>query len=669
MTGRTGAPPPPGPPPDRELSPYTGWTRAHLAALADRMLAGLAPYRSPTGARYDLPGPASRSGRESDGLEGFARSFLLAGFRVAGERGADPGGLLTRYAEGLAAGTDPGSPEAWPRPDLVPQAKVEAASVALVLRLTRPWLWDRLDDAVRQRTVEWLATVVGQPYPPINWVWFRVVVESFLRDVGGPWSAADIEEDLAVHASLRRRDGWLSDGQERAYDHYTGWALHLYPLLWTHLFDVTGSLCPPRLRERWERDLARWLDDAVHLVGADGSPLLQGRSLVYRFAAAAPFWTAAVTGAGGLPPGLLRRAASGIVRHFAERGAPDADGLLTLGWHGPWPAMRQAYSGPGSPYWAAKGLLGLALPADHEVWTATELPLPVERGDVARVVAAPGWLVSARRRDGFAVVLNHGTDHAVPGDEAADSPLYARLGYSTATVPPLTGPTVADPVDGSVVVLDGDGRATHRCGFTTLYTERLPGGVLAGASRGRAHWVDTGGDTSPDHGSGRTGPVVRGPLLTVASVLRDGVEVRLVRADAPEGDAPEAGGPGPGWGPLRIGGWPVASADEPETASGPGAARARAGGLRSYLHGLAGIASGGVAVERGTSPLGEWTAVPWLATASPLPLGEVVAAAVALDRGGAAADPPRVSARPRDGGGHLVTVRWPDGAATEVALP
>ena len=30
------------------------------------------------------------------------------------------------------------------------QAKVEAASIALILQLTRPWLWDRLDAGVRE---------------------------------------------------------------------------------------------------------------------------------------------------------------------------------------------------------------------------------------------------------------------------------------------------------------------------------------------------------------------------------------------------------------------------------------------------------------------------------------------------------------------------------------
>src|SRR2546423_981554 len=183
--------------------------------------------------------------------------------------------------------------------------------------------------------------------------------------------------------------------------------------------------------------LDRFLQDAVALVGADGSPVLQGRSLIYRFAAAAPFWVGAMAGVPSVPLGQLRCAAERIVRHFVERGAPDADGLLTLGWHTPWPRLAQAYSGPGSPYWASKGLLGIALPADHPVWSAPAEPLPVQAGDTVRVVRAPGWVVAGTRADGIVRVVNHGTDHAVEGAESADSPLSARLGYSTATAPLL----------------------------------------------------------------------------------------------------------------------------------------------------------------------------------------------------------------------------------------
>lgn len=627
-------------PENRFLSPHTGWTREHWEATADHMLDSINPYWSPRCARIDLPGEPSRYGPVSDGLEGFARTFLLAGFRVAG--GGDPK-LLERYAWGLAAGTDPHSPEAWPRPDQLGQAKVEAASIALVLQMTRPWLWDHLDDGVRDRVVGWLGTVVGQPYPPINWVWFRIVVESFLREAGGEWSSEDIEHDLALHASFRREGGWLSDGEERAFDHYTGWALHLYPLLWTHLFDVPDSLCSQETRRTWSDDLTRYLEDAAALLGADGSPLMQGRSLTYRFAAAAPFWVGAITGVA--EPGLVRRAASGVLRHFVDHGALEPDGLLRLGWHGSWPALRQAYSGPGSPYWAAKGMLGLALPAGHPVWTDVELPLPVETHDFTRVIAAPGWLVSARRADDIVTAVNHGTDHALPGDQRADSPLYAKLGYSTATMPCST--------DNSVALLDPEGAASHRAGFETLFVEELPGGVVAGASRGPVRWVDTSADDSPDHGSGRSGEIVEGPPVLVVSVVRDGVEIRIVRVD---GDTDAR---------LRLSGWPVAADLRPHAESLTGPEIVVTGArLRSSLCALRGFDQAGVDTESGSSPLGKFVAVPRLTTAGPVPRGDVLAAAVRLDRGFGAFTNPLFLPH-----GDEVVLRWSDGLDTRITLP
>src|ERR1700754_3415462 len=98
------------PPSDHGLSPRTGWTRDHWEAVADHKLLALRPYASPRHAQLALPGLVGASGRWSDGMEAFARTFLLAGCRVGGAGGADPHGFLDWYAEGLAAGTDPSSP-------------------------------------------------------------------------------------------------------------------------------------------------------------------------------------------------------------------------------------------------------------------------------------------------------------------------------------------------------------------------------------------------------------------------------------------------------------------------------------------------------------------------------------------------------------------------------
>ncbi|ACZ22050.1 uncharacterized conserved protein [Sanguibacter keddieii DSM 10542] len=659
-------------PADHALSPCTGWTRAHWAALADDLLLSTRPFTSPDGSHVDLPGRTGGYGRDVDGLEGFARTFMLAAFRLAGERGHDPLDLAGRYAAGFAAGTDPTSPRRWTRPDEHGQAKVEAAALAIGLDMTRPWIWDRMSPTVQQQVVDYLATVVGGEYPQTNWVWFRIVVETFLRSVGGPYSSEDVESDLAAHDTFVREGGWYADGPERSFDHYTGWALHLYPVLWARMAP-DDPLVVAR-RPRLDAHLDDYLRQAVALVGADGAPLFQGRSLVYRFAAAAPFWAGALAGSSVLTPGQVRRAASGVVRHFTEHGVPDERGLLTLGWHGAWPDLAQHYSGTGSPYWASKGLLGLALPADHPVWTAVEELLPVERGDVLAVAPAPGWLVSGTRDDGIVRVVNHGTDHALPGDDVSDSPLYARLGYSTVTSPVMGRRGWTDPVDQSVALVGPDGRLSHRSGFEALSagTVRLEGGAgtapstadtvgtvaAVGFSRGRAHWVHPAGEVL-DYGSGHRGDVTWGPWVTTGSVVRGAWEVRLVRVAPAEGATS---------GRLRVAGWAVSGDRAPvpvvDGASTLVSARASTPTLVSSVRAAVGELVPGVDVEHDATALGACTAVPWLTTAGE-PGEDWYAVVVRL--AGATVDPgptPRVRVEE-----DVVHVTWGDGLRCRAELP
>jgi hypothetical protein len=430
----------PAPPLDHGLSPLTGWTRSHWEWAADAMLAAVRPYANDSGSLLALPGPVSGSGEWSDGLEGYARTFLLAAFRAARTDPAHAERVLRPYASGLAAGTDPDSPERWPRVTEVMQARVEAASVAIGLHETRHLLWDRLDQAVRDRTAAWLGEMSEIRVPDNNWVWFRAVVAAFLRSVGAPHSAADIAHAISATDGWYVGDGWYTDGGVTHFDHYNGWAMHLYPLWYSRISGIAADQEPlTRYRDR----LCQFLTDAQHLVSADGSPLFQGRSLTYRFAAAAPFFAGALFDATPLPPGRARRAASGMLRHFLDRGATAEDGVLSLGWHHRFEGIRQRYSGPASPYWASKGFVGLLLPPDHPVWTATEDRLPVERGDFTRALAAPGWLVSGTAADGVVRVANHGTSHV-----HAYEPFYSRPAYSTHAAPDMddAGPAAVERV-------------------------------------------------------------------------------------------------------------------------------------------------------------------------------------------------------------------------------
>ncbi|MFB6934645.1 DUF2264 domain-containing protein [Streptomyces chartreusis] len=419
------------PPDDRTRSPRTGYTRAHWEAAADSLLAAVEPYATEDRALYHLPGEhESWSGRLSDGLEGYARTLLTAAFRQDET-------ALERYADGLAAGVA----GVWPRIEDRGQPLVEAASIALALRLTRPLLWDRLDDGVRQRAAAWLGDALTAEAWPCNWELFPVTVGGFLQEAGYEAEASRkaIERGLERIEDWYVGGGWYTDGDGRKYDYYNGWAMHLYPVL--HAWLARDE----RLLDLYGGRLERHLEDYARLFGGDGAPLHQGRSLTYRFATTAPLWLGALTGRTPLPPGETRRLASGALKYFLERGAVDANGLLTLGWHGPDETVLQGYSGPASPYWASKGFLGLLLPADHEVWTAREEPGPAERVDAVTAIAAPNWLLQSTSSDGVVRLHNHGSE------DVRYDPHYTRLAYSTATRP-------APAHDNSVIVGDDPSR-------------------------------------------------------------------------------------------------------------------------------------------------------------------------------------------------------------------
>ncbi|GAB2816542.1 DUF2264 domain-containing protein [Streptomyces daliensis] len=530
------------PPEDRELSPYTGWTRAHWEATADGLLHAAWRWATPHGALLDLPGPPSASGVRSDGLEGYARTFLAAAFRVAGADGKDPHNWLERYADGLAAGTrEPvrghrEGGESWPLIlDLTVQGQpmVESASVALGLRLTKPWLWDQLDEGVRERAEEWLRGALRHTPAPNNWYLFPLTVAAFLESAGrgDRETARAVERGLELLESWYRGEGWYADGDGRAFDHYNGWALHLYPMLHAHLgADET-------LLARYGPRLSEHLSSFGLLFGGDGAPLHFGRSLTYRFAAGAAVGLGALTGHTPLAPGVSRRLLSGAVRYFLDRGALDEDGLLSLGWHGEHTATLQSYSGPASPYWASKAFVALLAPEDHPLWTAREEPAPSEGADRVLALPSPGLLIHSTGRDGLVRLHNHGTDHVRPheGETAdAEDPLYARFAYSTVTGPTAPG-NVAD---------------NH-------FALAAPGGPFSVRRRVRplGAWSDpegTWGWAASWHlpvfpaGSGYDAPMVPGLRVESLTFARGACEVRVHRVvGAPEGTR------------VRLSGWPT----------------------------------------------------------------------------------------------------------------
>ncbi len=665
------------------------WSRPDWERLADRTLAAVRPFASDDHALIHLPGPNSRSGRWSDGLEGYARTFLLAGFRLSRSGEQDPGNIAERYAAGLAAGTDPNSPERWPTVDEVRQAKVECASIALALHESRPWIWDRLDDRVRGNVVSWMSAMLGTETPDNNWTWFRAVTNAFLRSVGGPWRQEDIDHTLARTEAWYVGDGWYSDGEPapgrpRNFDHYSGWAMQFYPLWYCR---ISGDQTEPGLLDRYRERLRRYLQDAERLVGANGRPLIQGRSLTYRFAMLAPFWMGAIFDATPLTPGRTRRLTSAVANHFVESGSYDESGLLPIGWHGPFEAMRELYSGSGSPYWASKGFAGLVLSDDHPVWTAPEEPLPIESGDISFALPKLGWIVSGTREDGIVRMVQHGGDHTSPDRLSIDVPGYARHAYATHAAPEYG---IWYLVDSHVALVTADGRVSHRSPALQLGTDTDLGtdtfiDASRAVSRHRAHWWRESGLIPNDvHRQHEDDRFEVGPWLTTASLLHGPWEVRLARVDRAGDAGSQSSDLGSQWpqnaGPwkLRFGGWALALDESIRPQVAGGAAWAiRPDRLSTTIVALRGDFWAGCTVSQGTNPLGTYSATPQVETTESVVPGRLYAALVVLSGTIAGPEAARgvtlevggVDARGDQGNSTRITVTWPDGHQDELDFP
>jgi hypothetical protein len=602
------------PPEDRDRSPLTGWTRAHWEAVADHLLASVEPYATDSRAGYHLPGPASRNGVISDRLEGFARTLLLAAFRCAAAGGA----VLDRYAAGLIAGTDPAHPDAWPPLTDMAQPLVEAASIAIALHETRPWLYDRLTPAEQARVVDWLAGFVGKRTPNSNWVLFQVVVEQFLASVGGPHDPGEIAGGLDRIEAWHTEGGWYTDGPGRNFDYYSGWAMHLYPVLWARMSGDTAR------GARYARRLSTFLQSYQHFFAADGSPVFQGRSLTYRFAAVAPLWLGALAG-DSLPPGRIRRIASGTLRHFVTHGAPDERGLLTLGWRQPFAPMIQPYSGPASPYWASKAFLGLLLPAGHPAWTEPEQHAEIDVQDVTVSLPGPGWLLHGTRSDGVVRLVNHGSDRAAktpPG--ALPDPHYVRLAYSTHTAPQLDEQSWADPVDGHLAVV-------------------APGGAVS-LRREIAPLAVTGRFAASRY---QDGPV----RVVTASAINGPFEIRVHEVTAPAEYL------------VRDGGHALAAGDPlSREVTGGSATVSRPDRMRSTITALAGFADAGVHDRSASDAFGPYSATPYLTAHHPGG-ARLYVSLIRLGRG--TGDPPPVLTRCDE---TELGLRWPDGEEVTIRM-
>lgn len=339
-------------------------TRGDFARSVVELWNPLKPYFTQGCARVDFGQTGAHFTKTAAELEGFARPLFGLAPLAMGNLPFDDWEMLST---GYANGCDPEHPEYWGEVYDKDQRLVESAALGFGLIFAKDKLWDPLSTKQKNNVGVWLKSTLGQKVADNNWHFFTVFASMALEHVG-------VEHDLSIRERALVRleefyidEGWYSDGATRRFDHYIPFAMHLYGLVYAKLAKGDEARCA-RLRDR----AAKFAVEFQHWFDEHGASIAYGRSMTYRFAQASFWGGLAFAGVEALPWGQIKGLWARNLRWWAERDYFDRDGIMPVGYCYPNLLMSEGYNSPGSPYWAMKAYLPLALPEDHPFWLAEE---------------------------------------------------------------------------------------------------------------------------------------------------------------------------------------------------------------------------------------------------------------------------------------------------------
>ena len=457
---------------DHDLSPYTGWTRAHWENIFARMTYGYARIAEQSGSPARVLYPDDRRGLPDsvDAIESFARIASAWGAWLRNP--ANPGvikfqdheiNLEMLLRQALLDGTDQSNPYTyWGDIGHLDQRIVESADIAVMIWMSRERVFNKMTSAEQEQIMSWLAQVDNKGTYTDNWILFIAMAQAVRHHLGFPAPVDDLDNRLLQIGEFYRGDGWYVDGPTDEFELYNAWMFGWHYFLWTF---IDGDRRPDHRQQVLDRGRS-FIHGFLHFFGANGSYPAWGRSIVYRFAALAPFAVGHFLKIAPEDPGLLRRVSSGCIRYFYDRGLFEPDGhFVRQGFHGDFPPAAEAYISPGSPYWCCHGLFALTFDRDDPFWTATESPLPVEQDDFELVLPSPGYVISGRKATGQVLLLNSrsGQEHDAPRHNYTSK--YGKLIYSTHlpfNVIPVRGSYAPD----AMISLTRDGNTFGHRGHT-----------------------------------------------------------------------------------------------------------------------------------------------------------------------------------------------------------
>jgi hypothetical protein len=392
--------------------------------------------RSGTPARALYPGDWRGYPDSVDAIESFARIASVWG---AWLRNPMNPSTLTHQGEeidiesilrqAMLEGTDSSNPRTyWGDIGHMDQRIVESADIAVAIWMSRERVFNKMTPAEQAQVIAWLAQVDGKGTYTDNWILFTAMTQVVRLHLGFPSPEDELDNRLMQLAEFYRGDGWYVDGPTDEFELYNAWMFGWHYLLWAW---IDGDRRPDHREQVFERARS-FISGFLHFFGANGSYPAWGRSIVYRFAALAPFAVGHFLQILPHDPGQLRRVSSGCLSYYYEHGLFDPyTNYIRQGYHGDFPAAGEGYISPGSPYWCSHGLFALTLDEDDPFWKNIESPLPVEQEDFELVLPAPGLLVSGQKSTGQVLLLNSRSGQEYDSPRHNYTAKYGKLAYST----------------------------------------------------------------------------------------------------------------------------------------------------------------------------------------------------------------------------------------------
>jgi len=392
-------------------------TKQDFRDLVNDLFEPLLPYYEAQGAGLDLGDGGAVYDMQACSLEGVVRPLWGIIPMVVG------GGEFKHwhlFHKAISEGTDPEHPLYWGKTSDIDQRSVEMAVFGLLLALLPEHGWEPLSEQVKDNFAQWLSGIQYHLMPQNNWLFFTLLVQAGLKRV----ERADLVDSHVEEAYLHRlKDfyiggGWYGDGPDKYIDHYGGFAMHFYGLVYATLLPENDKQLAALFLERAQA----FIEPFSYCFADSGECLMQGRSLTYRVATAGFWGMAAVAECDPQRIGELKGLWARQIRYWRDKPIFNNEGILTRGYTYPSLVVCEPYNSPVSPYWAMKAFFPLLLADDHPFWASDEQPLRLP--ETVYPMADAGMIV--QRINGHSIAHYSGAVHPLFQVDK-----YNKFAYST----------------------------------------------------------------------------------------------------------------------------------------------------------------------------------------------------------------------------------------------